>query len=104
MVADTEPKEVTVGEAGPGIQGVQIVGNANAPFIYFDFVSARFVDGSVAILEVIANSLVAVGTTQVRQELITTAHLRCSLDGLRSLKTAVDALMLAIAKPEGPAN
>ena len=79
---------------------IQIAGNSSAPVIYFDIVSAHGVEGGVAIIEVVARTVVGTGGGQTRQEIVATAHLRTGLKGIESLKFAIDNIALAFAETQ----
>lgn len=92
-------------DAAPATEPVEIVGNANAPFIYFDVASAHAVEGGVITIELVARTVVAVGKGGVRNEIIATGHLRCGLAGAQSLQAALNSIGLMLAPPpEGKAN
>lgn len=80
----------------------QIVGNASAPFIFFDIASAQGVEAGVVIIELVARTIVATGGKDIRTEIVATAHLRTSVKGAQSLRNAIDDVMLMLAPAEQP--
>jgi len=85
-------------------QGVQIVGSAAAPFIFFDRAAYQTIEGGVIGIELVALTMVAIGNGRAKSEIVATAHLRCSAEAFQSLKAAVNAIDLALAPGKGPAN
>ena len=87
------------------VKPVEIVGNAAAPFIYFDVASAHSVDGGVVIIELVARTVVGESGGATRNEIVATGHLRCGLTGAQSLQAALNGIGFMLAPPpEGKAN
>lgn len=85
---------------------LEIVGNAAAPFVYFDLAAAHSVEpGGVVIIEVVARTVVALAGGGTRNEIVATAHLRTTLQGANSLQSALNSISLMLTPPpDGPKN
>ena len=83
-----------------------IVTDANAPFIYFETVSSLGLLNGIGQLTLEANRLLSSGPDgRVAVDRVVVAHLRSNLPALRSLRAAIDGILLmAEPTPEGPAN
>lgn len=80
-------------------------GNAEAPFVYFDVVTAFGTNGQVAMLELAAESLIGVSGKTPRNEGIVVCHLRTSIEGLSNIRRAIDQLQgMLSAPPDTPKN
>jgi hypothetical protein len=85
---------------------ISAIGSANAPFIYFESASFFGLLDGVARMTLEANRLIATGPDgRVAVDRVVVAHLRSSLPALRSLRAAIDGvLLMAEPTPKGPAN
>lgn len=81
---------------------VSNLGAESAPFIYFDGVMTFGIHQGVVQIELAANVLNLDGKGGVRNEVVVTAHLRCSLDAARNLQQELGNALL-IAMPAAPA-
>jgi hypothetical protein len=94
-------------EVIPSVTGkISAIASANAPFIYFE--NAAFYGflngiGQVTLDAQRLNASAVDGTVAIDRVLV--AHLRGNLAAIKSLRSALDGIMLmAEPKPEGPAN
>jgi hypothetical protein len=87
---------------------VSNLGAEAAPFIYFDGVATFGMHQGLVQVELAANVLNLDGKGGVRNEVVVTAHLRCSPDAARNLQQELgNALLIAMPvapTPEGKGN
>jgi hypothetical protein len=84
---------------------VSAVASANAPFIYFENASFFALFNGIAQMTLEANRLIATGPDgRVAVDRVVVAHLRSSLPALRSLRAAIDGILLMAEPTPGPAN
>jgi hypothetical protein len=87
---------------------VSNLGAESAPFIYFDGVAAFGMHQGLVQIELAANVLNLNGNGGVKNDVVFTAHLRCSPDAARNLQTEIgNALLIAMPTaptPEGKTN
>jgi hypothetical protein len=105
-MADESPTPKVV-EAIPSIRGgLSAIGSANAPFIYFENVPFYGLLNGVGQLTLDANRLYGADSDgKPIYDRVIVAHIRCNLPAIRSLRAAIDGILLmAEPKPEGPAN
>ena len=95
--AATEP----VTENMPASAGqISALASANAPFIFFDGASFYGLSGGVGQITLEATRLQAAGPDgRVALDRVVTAHLRCGVPALRSLRAAIDAVMAMAERP-----
>jgi|SRR5271154_4758028 len=89
------PKEKTVSI------GVRNLGAEDAPFVYFDGVLAFGMHQGVVQIELASNVLNVSGKDDLKNEVIVTAHLRCSPDAARNLQREIGNALL-IGMPAAP--
>lgn len=77
-----------------------VVGNATAPFIYFDAAVTFGTNNGVIEIELASRSIVPANGT--RNEVIMTAHLRCSPNAAASLREAIDKALAMLANSAQP--
>ena len=96
------PVEVIPSVAG-GISGIA---SASAPFVYFDSVNFYGIINGVGQVTLEANRLMATGPDgRIAIDRVVVAHLKCSLTAVKSLRAALDGIILmAEPKPERPTN
>lgn len=89
----------------PSQQGIQITGNATAPFIAFDGVIAMGHNGGMAEFEVVCRTLSvnSVGKDPAT-EIVVVAHLRCPIAALASLKEAIQKVEMMLTPTDGSVN
>jgi hypothetical protein len=84
------------------------LGVENAPFVYFDGVMTFGMHQGLVQIELAANVLNLDGKGGVKNEVVVTAHLRCSPDAAQNLQRELgNALLIgmpASLTPEGKAN
>jgi hypothetical protein len=87
---------------------VSNLGVESAPFIYFDGVATFGMHQGLVQIELAANVLNLNGKGGVKNEVVVTAHPRCSADAARNLQqelgNALSIAMPAAPTPEGKAN
>jgi hypothetical protein len=93
MAADAKENMVTV--------TVRNLGTEDAPFVYFDGVLAFGIHQGVIQIELAANVLNVSGKDDLKNEVIVTAHLRCSLDAAQNLQREIGNALL-IGMPAAP--
>lgn len=78
------------------------IASANAPFIYFDGVPNFAFNGHVAslTLEVVRFTSVA-GAANPQVDRVSVAHLRMTVEAMRSLKAALEGIELLAARTAG---
>ena len=77
----------------PTTAPIPIIGNLSAPFVYFDRVAAQGTHHGVVHFELVAVTTVSDGQ-QTATQIVTTAHLRCSLAALENLKQSIAGIEL----------
>jgi hypothetical protein len=105
-MSDTASPPHTV-EVIPSVQGgLSAIASANAPFIYFD--NAPFYGVLNGVGQVTLEAARLFGAAEDGRPIIDraiVAHLRGNLHAIRSLRAALDGiLLLAEPKPQGPPN
>jgi hypothetical protein len=85
---------------------ISAIASANAPFIYFESVPFFGLFNGIAQITLEASRMIATAPDgRAAVDRVVVAHLRSNLPALRSLRTAIDAILLmAEPTPEGPAN
>ena len=79
--------------------------SAHAPFIYFDAAPNFGLNGGIANLSLeVVRFTPNPGVTGVHADRVTVAHLRMSLDGVRSLRAALDGIELMATPAQGGKN
>jgi hypothetical protein len=79
--------------------------SANAPLLYFENATCFGLSGGVGQITIEANILRAGADNRVAIDRVVVGHLRGNLPALRSLRNAIDnVLLMAEPKSEGPAN
>jgi hypothetical protein len=102
-----EPDKPSAVEAIPSVRGgISAIASANAPFIYFEHVPFYgLLNGVGQITMEAARIFGADPEGKVILDRVVVAHLRGNIAALRSLRSAIDGILLmAEPKPEGPAN
>lgn len=89
--------------AKPADETLIVVGNAAAPFIYFDGSPTYGVMHGAINVELIARTIVP-GHLVTSSELVVTAHLRCSPIAARELRDTLDKALFMLERPDGLAN
>jgi hypothetical protein len=90
--------------------GVKVsnLGAEAAPFVYFDGAATFGMHQGVVQIELAANILNLDGKGGVRNDVVVTAHLRCSPDAARNLQKEIgNALLIGMpveSRPEGKSN
>jgi hypothetical protein len=79
---------------------LEIKGNADAPFVYFDYVSTFGMQHGAIVLELVARTIVPDGAG-TKNEIVATCHLRCSPDAARNLHNAIEKTFRLQAPPPG---
>ena len=71
-----------------------VIGNATAPFIYWDGVAAMGINNGAIELELCSRTMIPTPPShETRVEIIITAHLRCSPAAARLLREAIDKVL-----------
>ena len=93
---NSTPKATVVVEQIPSVAGgLSALASANAPFIYFDAAPNFGFNGGIANLSLeVVRFIPNPGVPGVFTDRVTVAHLRMSLEGVRSLKTALEGIEL----------
>ncbi len=105
-MAEDERKPLFVEQIPSVAGGISAIASANAPFIYFDGVPNYGFNGQVANLTLEIVRFVSVpGMTTPQVDRVSVAHLRMTLDAMRSLKNAIEGIeAMAQPIPEGVKN
>lgn len=77
-----------------------------APFVYLDIVPAHGICAGAIQIEVASRVLTAIPGGDVKVEIVTTAHIRCSPNAAINLRNALDAALKMLEQQppqEGPA-
>lgn len=78
------------------------VGNSAAPFIYFDFVPTYgILDGAIQ-LELAARTMLPGEGSNVPNEVVCTAHLRCSPTAAATLRDSLTKALEMLQQPSAP--
>lgn len=99
-MAEDEKKPPLIVEQIPSVAGgISAIASANAPFIYFDGAPNYGFNGQIAniTLEVVRFTSVP-GMTTPQVDRVSVAHLRMTLEAMRSLKGAIEGIE-AMAQP-----
>ena len=107
MTDESTPKATAVVvEQIPGVAGgLSALASAHAPFIYFDAAPNFGLNGGIANLSLeVVRFTPNPGVTGVHADRVTVAHLRMSLEGVRSLKAALDGIELIASSTSGAKN
>ena len=102
-----EPDKPSATEAIPSVRGgISATASANAPFIYFEHVPFYGLLNGVGQITVEAARIFGTDPEgKVILDRVVVAHLRGSVVALRTLRSAIDrVLLMAEPKPEGPSN
>jgi hypothetical protein len=104
---DDEKKPPLFVEQIPSVAGgISAMASANAPFIYFDGVPNYGFNGQIANITLEVVRFVSVpGPITPQVDRVSVAHLRMTLDAMRSLKNAIEGIeAMAHPVPEGAKN
>jgi hypothetical protein len=107
MTDDSTPKAtVVVVEQIPSVAGgLSALASANAPFIYFDAAPNFGLNGGIANLSLeVVRFILNTGSQGVVADRVTVAHLRMSMEGVRSLKAALEGIELMASSTPGAKN
>ena len=106
MADESTPKATVVVEQIPGVAGgLSALASAHAPFIYFDAAPNFGLNGGIANLSLeVVRFTPNPGVTGVHADRVTVAHLRMSLEGVRSLKAALEGIELIASSTPGAKN
>jgi hypothetical protein len=106
MTDETTPKAPVVVEQIPSVAGgLSAVASANAPFIYFDASPNFGLNNGIANLSLEVVRFIARPDQQgVFADRVVVAHLRMSMDGVRSLKAAIEGIELMANPAQGAKN
>jgi hypothetical protein len=106
MADETTPKPPVVVEQIPSVAGsISALASAHAPFIYFDASPNFGLNGGIANLSLEAVRFIPnPGQQGVFTDRVVVAHLRMSLDGVRSLKAALEGIELMASPVQGTKN
>jgi hypothetical protein len=86
------------------VSSVNPLGTKDAPFIYFDGITAFGMNHGVVQVELAANVITPDGHGGIRQEVAMTCHLRCSPNAAADLRQTLEKALLLVAKAEGQVN
>ena len=82
---------------------VTVVGNATAPFIYFDLAPTYGTNSGAIEIELTARTIIPViETNSIRNEAVIVAHLRCSPVAAGSLREAITKALEMLTQPSQP--
>jgi hypothetical protein len=106
MTDETNPKPPVVVEQIPSVAGsLSALASANAPFIYFDVAPNFGFNAGIASLSLEAVRFIPnPGSQGVFTDRVTVAHLRMSLEAMRSLKAAIEGIELMASPAQGGKN
>jgi hypothetical protein len=106
MADEATPKPPVVVEQIPSVSGsLSALASAHAPFIYFDAAPNCGLNGGIASLSLeVVRFIANPGSTSVFTDRVTVAHLRMSLDGVRSLRAALDGIELIAQRAQAGKN
>jgi hypothetical protein len=80
-----------------------VAGNATAPFIYCDAVAAMGINNGAIELELCSRTMIPLADgVAVRNEVVITAHLRCSSTAAMNLRGAIDKALGMLAQSQHP--
>ena len=95
-----EPKVPPDVESLPSRQGeVSALASATAPFLYFDVARNFGYRDGIAHITLEAHRHISVSDQQVLTDRVIVAHLRMPYTALQTLKAAINAIELKMAKP-----
>ncbi len=93
MADETTPKPLVIEQFPSVAGGLSALASAQAPFIYFDAAPNFGLNGGVANLSLeVVRFTPNAGMAGVNADRVTVAHLRMSLEGVRSLRAALDGI------------
>ena len=81
--------------------GFDVVGNASAPFVYFDRAATYGLNGGTIQVELVAATILPDGAA-TKTQVVATCHLRCSPDAARSLIGSLNSALAMLEKPTDP--
>jgi len=99
MSSGEKPKLSAIEHDSVGIQ----VANAQAPFIYYDFVTASGCTNGIVWLT-LERSRHTLRDQQPIVDSVVACHMRMSLNAAHQLRKALEAVELAMARPTGTPN
>jgi len=89
----------------PAISGhVSAIGSANAPFIYFENATYYGLMNGIGRITLEAERLCAGSDGTITTDRVFIAHLRGNILAIRSLRAALDGILLLAEPTPGPAN
>jgi hypothetical protein len=85
--------------------GISAIASANAPFLYFENAPFfAYVSGVGRITLEVGRQAAPGPNNSVVSDRVLVAHLAGNMDALRSLRSAIDGILLAAEKPQGAGN
>ncbi len=106
MADESTPKPPVIVEQIPSVAGsLSALASAHAPFIYFDAAPNFGLNGGIANVSLeVVRFIPNPGSPGVFTDRVTGAHLRMSLDAVRSLKAAIEGIELMAVPAQGAKN